>query len=262
MSIMPILIFNNLKIHYLDEGTGVPLILLHGLSDSSDFWKPLINELSKKYRVIVPDLRGHGSSSKNVSISMELFTQDLYNLFDNLKLKNAHIFGFSLGALIAENFSLNYSQYVNSMVLISSFSQCKPQLTKIFQKLKKITKEEGIAGFFDEMVELVYTPEFILDHEDLYKYKKTAVEMNSADVIVQSLNVCIDFNIKKRVSEIKARTLIFSGSEDRLTPPIYSEELWHDIFHSQLYNLCNVGHNVMVTENFDEIMREINKFLK
>ena len=259
---MPILIFNNLKIHYLDEGAGVPLILLHGLSDSSDFWKPLINELSKEYRVIAPDLRGHGSSSKNVSISLELFTQDLYNLFDNLKLKNAHIFGFSLGALIAENFSLKYSQYVNSMVLFSSFSQCKPQLTKIFQKLRKITLDEGIAGFFDEMIELVYTPEFISDHDEVYKYKKTAIEMNSADVIVQSLNVCIDFNIKNRVSEIKARTLIFSGSEDILTPPIYSEELLQDIFHSQLHSLCNVGHNVMVPENFREIIGEINKFLK
>jgi 3-oxoadipate enol-lactonase len=256
------LIFNNLKIYYLDEGAGVPLILLHGLSDSSDFWKPLINELSKEYRVIAPDLRGHGGSSKNVSISLELFTQDLYNLFDNLKLKNAHIFGFSLGALIAENFSLKYSQYVNSMVLFSSFSQCKPQLTKIFQKLRKITLDEGIAGFFDEMIELVYTPEFISDHDEVYKYKKTAVEMNSADVIVQSINVCIDFNIKNRVSEIKARTLIFSGSEDVLTPPIYSEELLQDIFHSQLYSLCNVGHNVMVPENFCEILGEINKFLK
>ena len=222
---MPILIFNNLKIHYLDEGTGVPLILLHGLSDSSDFWKPLINELSKEYRVIVPDLRGHGSSSKNVNISMELFTRDLYNLFDNLKIKNAHILGFSLGALIAENFSIEYSQFVNSMVLFSAFSRCKPQLTKIFQKLKKITLDKGMAGFFDEMIELVYTPKFIWKTDEVYKYKKTAVKMNSANVIVQSLNVCIDFNIKNRVSEIKARTLIFSGSEDILTPPIYSEEL-------------------------------------
>jgi 3-oxoadipate enol-lactonase len=259
---MPIMKFNNLEIHYMDEGTGIPLILLHGLSDSSVFWKPLINELSEEYRIIVPDLRGHGNSSKDVSISLELFTGDLYNLLDNLKIKNAHIFGFSLGALIAENFSLKYSQFVNSMVLFSAFSYCKPQLIKRFQKLKKITLDKGIDGFFDEMIELVYTPKFILEHNGVYNYKKTVVGMNSLNVIIQSLNVCIDFNLKERLSEIKAPTLIFSGCEDILTPLIYSEELFGDIIHSQIYVLGNSGHNLMIQENIPEIILEIHKFLE
>ena len=186
---MPIIKFNNLKIHYLDEGKGEPLILLHGLSDSSNFWKPLINEFSKEYHLIVPDLRGHGISSKNVRISMKLFTQDLYNLVDKLDIQDAHIFGFSLGALIAQNFSLEYPQNVKSLVLLSAFSHCKPQLQDTFKKLEKITFNEGISGFFDMMIKLVYTPEFILDHDEIYTYKETAIKMNSTYALLQSLNL-------------------------------------------------------------------------
>lgn len=86
--------------------------------------------------------------------------------------------------------------------------------------------------------------------------------MNEQNMIVQSLNVCIDFNLKKRISEINARTLIFFGYEDILTPPTYSKELFHDIINSQVHGWDNVGHNLLVHENINEILMEIHKFLK
>ncbi len=259
---MPYMRFNNTNIHYRDEGDGFPLIFLHGLSDSADFWEPLINEFSNKYRIIAPDLRGHGNSNETRKISIDLFTADLHHLLGNLKIKNVNIFGFSLGALVAQNFCLKYPQAVQSMILLSAFSYCTPQLNKTFQKLENCILEGGLSDFFDEMIKLVYTPEFISDHNEIFKYKKTSIEMNFPRVIIESINACNDFNIKKSLSEIKVLTLIFSGCEDILTLPTHSEDLKKDISDSKIIYLDGVGHNLLLPEKIPEIIIEIRKFLK
>ncbi|WP_171253075.1 alpha/beta fold hydrolase, partial [Acinetobacter baumannii] len=74
---------NGIELAYEEQGQGEAVILLHGFCGSSAYWESIVPELAKDYRVIAPDLRGHGDSAVSVgTYSMELFAEDIKQLLD------------------------------------------------------------------------------------------------------------------------------------------------------------------------------------
>ncbi|SUB94792.1 alpha/beta fold hydrolase [Peptoniphilus indolicus] len=89
---------NGEEIFYREKGTGPILLLIHGNISSSIFFTEMIEELSKEYRVIAPDLRGYGNSSYNKKInSISEFADDIREFVIELDLKEFYILGWSLG---------------------------------------------------------------------------------------------------------------------------------------------------------------------
>lgn len=252
---------NDVNIHLRDNGDGFPIILLHGLSDSSHFWDPLIDRLSSHYHTVAPDLRGHGGSSKTNNISMEIFTGDVKGMMEELGIEETIIIGFSLGALISLNFALKHPKKVRSLILLSGYGHNGPELIKRFQNLQDITLERGIGGFFDDMIQSVYPKEFEFDGEILAESKAIALNTNTKESLIYSLEVCKNFTVKNRLKEINVPTLVFCGNEDILIENKNSEELRRGIKNSKLIQLEGVGHNLLVPDKIDEIILEILKFL-
>ena len=92
---------NNININTVIEGSGVPLFFIHGWPESFYSWRHQINFFSKLgYKVIVPDIRGYGSSDKPENIadySMKKITTDLIGILDYLGENKAHIVGHDWG---------------------------------------------------------------------------------------------------------------------------------------------------------------------
>ena len=102
-------------------GEGEPVLLIHGLGSCGPDWEPQIAALRQDYRVITPDLRGHGHSSKpRLGYSMELFARDMVALLDALQTGPAHIVGISLGGMIAFQMAVDAPQLVKSMTIVNS----------------------------------------------------------------------------------------------------------------------------------------------
>src|SRR6185437_573538 len=110
------------KVAYRDEGDGEALLLIHGMAGSSDSWRSVLPQLSKKYRVIAPDLLGHGRSAKpRVSdYSLGAFAVWLRDFLDELGVSHATLVGHSLGGGVAMQFVYQHPDYVKRLVLISS----------------------------------------------------------------------------------------------------------------------------------------------
>lgn len=121
---------------YIDAGApkGIPVILLHGYTDSGRSFRQVIDELTgldKNLRIIVPDLRGHGESSMPDSaqcaetpescFEMSDFVADVIALMDSLRISKAHIVGHSMGSVIAQELVLRHAGRVNGLVLIGTF---------------------------------------------------------------------------------------------------------------------------------------------
>ena len=86
------------RIAYYDVGRGKPLVLLHGNGEDSSYWNAQIPELTRFYRVIAVDSRGHGASgSGGHGLSFEMMAEDLKTVLDTLGVKKAHFLGFSDG---------------------------------------------------------------------------------------------------------------------------------------------------------------------
>lgn len=103
------------------EGDAEALLLIHGMAASSQVWRAILPQLAKKYRVIAPDLLGHGQSSKpRTDYSLGAFAVGLRDLLDELGVESATVVGHSLGGGIAMQFLYQHPDYCRRLVLISS----------------------------------------------------------------------------------------------------------------------------------------------
>lgn len=106
----------------VDEGDGDEvLLLIHGMAGSAQTWRAVLPQLAKKYRVIAPDLLGHGQSSKpRTDYSLGAFAVGLRDLLDELGVESATVVGQSLGGGVAMQFLYQHPDYCRRLVLISS----------------------------------------------------------------------------------------------------------------------------------------------
>ena len=114
-----------MTIAYFDVGDGEAIVLLHGFSVSAaEMWtkkpfvqSPIISALAKEYRVLAPDLRGHGSSDKPHDPKMygREIAEDVVRLLDHLNVAKAHVVGYSMGATVAGNLLVNHSDRLLSV---------------------------------------------------------------------------------------------------------------------------------------------------
>jgi pimeloyl-ACP methyl ester carboxylesterase len=110
---------NGDRVAYRDEGSGEVLLLIHGMAGSSDAWRELIPRLAKNYRVVAPDLLGHGQSIKpRGDYSLGAFAVFLRDFLDELGIARATIVGHSLGGGVA--FTYQHPDYCERIILISS----------------------------------------------------------------------------------------------------------------------------------------------
>src|SRR5262249_15877802 len=110
---------NGVKIRYVTEGRGEPIVLLHGWMSDSSMWGRLdTNPARKEFQLIAVDLRGHGKSDKPhdpEKYGPEM-AEDVVRLLDHLKLPKAHLVGYSMGAIVAAKVAATHPERVLSIV--------------------------------------------------------------------------------------------------------------------------------------------------
>src|SRR5881397_3188172 len=115
---MPLLQLRDVRIYYEVHGTGQPLLMLLGLPAVVSDVLSLVSMLAKNFTVVVCDNRGSGESGKPEGrYSIKLFAQDAAGLLDGLHIEKAHVFGFSMGGMIAEELALSFPGKVDRLVL-------------------------------------------------------------------------------------------------------------------------------------------------
>src|SRR5579863_8859024 len=108
---------------YIDIGPhdAVPVVLLHGYTDSARDWAPLAPFLSGRFRLIIPDLRGQGASSKpDCCYTRFDFANDIRLLLERLQVRSAVVVGHSLGSIVAQTFAEEWPGRTRRLILISS----------------------------------------------------------------------------------------------------------------------------------------------
>ncbi len=114
---------SNLKLAYREWGQGTePILLLHGLADNALVWESLAEYLAPNFRIIAPDLRGHGNSPKpEIGYSFPDLIGDLRLLLKNLGWSSAHVLAHSWSAKIATIWATQYPDYFRSLILVDPF---------------------------------------------------------------------------------------------------------------------------------------------
>ncbi len=106
---------------FVHAGTGPAILLIHGIGDSSDSWRPVIDQLAQHHTVVAPDLLGHGRSEKpRADYSVAAYANGMRDLLSVLEIDRATVVGHSLGGGVAGQFAYQFPERCERLVLVGS----------------------------------------------------------------------------------------------------------------------------------------------
>ena len=125
---------NGLRMHYLEAGgDGSPVVLVHGYAQNSHMWRPLMVELGRTHRVIAPDLRGFGDTTKaETGYDKKTMAQDVHALARSLGIEKAGIAGHDIGLMVAYAYAAQYPAEVDRIALLDAFIPGVGDTTNLF----------------------------------------------------------------------------------------------------------------------------------
>lgn len=249
------------KIYYQVYGKGsIPVLLVHGYLANGDMFLPVIPHLEEKYRLIVPDIRGHGRSAQvgqNMNIS-EL-ASDLNLILNELGLEQVHLLGYSKGGIISQQFVKDYPEKVKTVTLCCTFSYKSMSVTERMQKTMApyIVKRLGAKGLAKYVFKGMSGGAQMND-EAWGQYKKM-ITMCDDEKIYQSVKTIMSFDSRPWLKSIKQPTLVISSKDDLVVPPHHQELLASEIPNARLRSIEGAGHALIFTHT-TKFVEIVDKF--
>lgn len=257
---MPYANNQGIRIYYEVDGKGKPLVMIPGLGGDIIGFKRIIPVLSKEFQVIAMDNRGAGRSDKpDIAYTMRMMAGDVVRVLDTLNVERAHIFGLSMGGMIAQHFALIYPQKLISLVLASTTMGGSHSIG--FEKSKNTVNPQNLNGLTPEEsarrhVSLIYSEKFITENPELVKQLITERMQNPPDPVgtLRQFQSADSHDTYDRLPDIKAPTLVLAGDEDKVINPDNSRILASRIPHSELAIITHGGHAITVMEESRKVL--------
>lgn len=254
-------LIDDLEMEYIDQGSGLPIVLIHGFPLNKNMWVHQIDALSQGFRVIAPDLRSHGESASVPGPNlMEVLAYDVRRLLDYLNIDQAVLCGFSMGGYVSFPFYARYPERVKALVLADTRPQPdSPEAKKGRYDLADVARKEGAGAIADRLVPRLLSQNAVQGRPDLVESVRKIITGNPALGITADLvGLAERLDSVPLLSQIACPTLIVVGEEDVLTPPAESQLMAQHIKGAKLHTIPGVGHlaNMEKPEEWNRIARE------
>lgn len=258
-----ILKFKNSIINFSDEGSGNPLILLHGYLESLRIWDDFSPLISDQYRVIRIDLLGHGESEFfNDIASMELMAESVKFVMDHLKIRKAFLIGHSLGGYVTLAFLDLFPDRLTGFCLFHSqpFADTPQTIEKRKREIMLVQK-----GKKDVIYNLNIPNAFANDNLDILKkeieYAKSVARDTSDSGIIAALNGLMARPDRSEVLEdTKLPFLWILGMKDNYIPHDAVLQKVKLPVNNRVVSLLNSGHQGFM-EEMENSAKELKDFL-
>ncbi|NJP06133.1 MAG: alpha/beta fold hydrolase [Chloroflexaceae bacterium] len=249
---------NGITLSYEDRGQGLAVLLIHAFPMSGALWQQQISALETDYRVIVPDLRGFGSSTiAKGPYPMDTFADDLVTLLDRLAIKQAVIGGLSMGGYIALALLERYPERVQGLILADTRATADTAEARGHRETTaKMVETEGSAAIADRMLPNLLSPQTTAEKQ---AFVRSLIEANLPQGIAGALRgMALRRDSTELLASITVPTLILVGADDMLSPPAEMETMHQAIAGSQFVIIPTAGHvaNIDNPDAFNEALRQ------
>ena len=254
-----------LEIAYYDSGAGTPLVLLHSFGHNKAMWFPQLSHfLERGYRVVAPDMPGHGGSTfDRRHHTIDQMAQSYIELLDGLGLQRVILAGISMGGYIALRMWARKPELIAGLVLSNTKAERDSEEIVARRRAQIASLEQhGLAEFLRTGAPRRLSPNtlerrpWVLDAITMMNFTVTA-EANAATL--EAMAVKEDETATLATIDVPA--LITSGSDDAFIPKTSAGVLKDGISHSQLHVIEDTGH-VSSLENPTQYNRVLEEFLQ
>src|SRR5258708_1859471 len=255
---------NHAEVHV----SGEPLLMIMGLGSSSAKWSPvLVNELSRHFRTIVYDNRGTGQSDKpSIPYSLTMFASDAIALLDALKIERCHVFGVSMGGMIAQELALGYPSRLQTLTLGCTTCGGRHAVRPPPESLKILTApREGASD--EEIIRrswpLAYPKDYIEQHraELEASVPRLLAHPTPPSAYKRHLDATYGLKTYDRLPSVSTPTLVITGEGDVLIPARNSEIIAERIPSARYHVIHGAGH-AFFNQCPDEFIRVFVPFVE
>ena len=258
---MPFTENNGVKIYWEEEGKGAPLLLIMGLGWPSYMWyrtKPLVAE---QYRTITFDNRGAGRSDVPAGpYSIAAMASDAATVLDAAGIESAHLYGVSMGGMIAQEFALQYPKRVKSLILgctAAGGPEAKRAAPEVIEVLTRqgMTPEEAARAINPYIYDKETPPSRV--EEDL----KIRLQWTPTfDGYMAQLQGIMMWEAYSRIAQIGVPTLVVHGETDQLVPAENGKLIAQRISRSKLVMIPHASH-IYSTDQPEAAHKSVLEFL-
>ncbi len=257
---------NDIELYYETHGEGVPLLLIAGLASDSQSWLPVVEGLSRHYRVIVFDNRGVGRATpQNVEISIPQMAEDCVALLKALGISSACILGHSMGGFVALECAIRHPHSISKLILAGTSAFGSERNKALIQDWASYL-DAGMTPelWFRNIFYWVFSSSFFDNRESVsnairmmvdYPYPQTPLSFQRQVEAIQA------FNRVDSLGAVTAKTLILCGGNDLLFPPEESVNALSTIPDARVAVIEQAAHSMHV-ERPEEFIRVVLDFLK
>jgi 3-oxoadipate enol-lactonase len=250
-----------IELHYVERGSGRPLLLVPGIPAVASDWAPLAERLSDSRRVIAYDNRGSGASTTTPApYTTAQLAADAVGLLDALEIDRADVFGMSLGGMIAQELAVRWPERVERLVLgcthcgLAHAARMDRDAGHAFAM-----ETDDWAARMSALAPFAFAPG--VDPELLRRFiEKKSGDVQDPDGYRGQIAAVLAHDAYERLPRIEAPTLILTGDSDRVIPAASSDVLRERIPGSRLEVVADAGH-LFFLERPDESVRLLADFL-
>lgn len=240
---MPYVLVDGLRLHYLAQGFGPAVVLIHGLGSCAEDWSLLQTPtLSQRYRVLMPDLRGHGRSDKPPGpYTIPQMADDIAGFLNALGTDSAHVIGLSLGGAVAQALAVRHPERVRSLVLVNTFAYLRP---KGWAEWRTTVIRIG-ALLVNLALHARREAEELFPRPGQAGLRRVAYQRlcaNDPDAYRAAMMAAARYDGRRDLGRIRAPTLVVAGSEDTVVPLRAKKELAAGIPGARLVVIPHSGH--------------------
>jgi 3-oxoadipate enol-lactonase len=236
-----------MRLAYSDEGTGRPVVLLHGFPLSRAMWHEQISGIGPSYRVIAPDLRGHGESPAPEGVyTMDAMADDVIELLDELNIVEPTVLGgLSMGGYVAFSLIARYPNRVRGLILMDT--RASADMAAVAQdreaSARAVLDANSAHPVIAKMLPRLFGKATLDGHPERAEPLRALMEQCPPRGIAGALRgMALRPDRRPMLAEIAVPTLVLVGEEDVITPPDEVRAMALAIPNSELVVVPQAGH--------------------
>jgi 3-oxoadipate enol-lactonase len=237
--------------------TAPAVVLSHALATRGEVWGYQLPLLSRHFRVILYDVRGHGESEvSGDNYSLEELANDVLKLLDHLSIARAALVGLSLGGMIGQVLALAAPERLSALALCSTGSEANEAMQANLELRIEAVRLKGMDSQVEPTLARWFSPVFVQSAPQTTAWIAELIRTTSPDGFIGCCRALQKLNLTERLKHIKVPTLLIPGENDQSFPTSVSEAMRERIDGSRVKILPGAAHLGIVEQahGFNEVL--------
>ena len=251
----------NQNYYFFNKKDSIPIVFIHGVGLDHQMWNYQVSYFNE-YSTLTYDLLGHGKTPCNKDkLNLKDFSNQLLEILEHLKIEKINLIGFSLGSLIALDFSSHFQKKVEKLILIgTTYKRSDQERSLVLDRYNQAKLNKPISK---QALKRWFTDEYLEKNPKTYDLFMDILNKNSVDhknflkAYELFANHYDDFEAIKKIDR---KTLVMTGSDDVGSTPAMSKELVTDLVNSTYIEIQN-GKHLCSIECVDDVNMKIKNFI-